>query len=338
MNLLLKLRQRFVYAGLIVSPLLITLIFVFGSLEPGYSNIREMISQLGGFPGSRGFLFNLGVAICGLGLVLFAYYLSYRSESKGIFFSSLLIAVGGLGLFGSALFSCNPGCRNILKEPNLVGTLHNLFTFLSALSLGAAPLAAYVGFRKQPGLRTMSGLSLLMGILTIIPGLIFWASFFTDRNPSWQGLIQRLGLFFPLIWIFIIAVFDLLEDLQFNLDRLAVIQRELQWTQAHQDLDLDQIEEILSDDFQSIKNDGSIHSKTDLLNSYRSGNRYWEIANSSDHMVQVAGKLAILVGRWRGKGINTGIPFDYRARFISIYKKENGSWKLTLERSLEDHR
>jgi hypothetical membrane protein/ketosteroid isomerase-like protein len=329
------LRERFVFAGLIVTPLLISLILVFGSLEPGYSCIRDMISHLGGFPGRKGILFNLGLVFSGLGLLPFAYSLSYRLGPSGSF-SSLLITSGGLGLIGSAVFSCNPGCRNILVEPNLIGNLHSIFFFLSGFSLGAAPLAAFVSYRKQPRLRTMAAISLLVGILANIAGFGFWISFFTTRIFTWEGLLQRLGLFLPLFWIFVAALYYLLQDLRYNQDLQSVIKRELQWAQAHLDLDLAQIEDILSNDFQSFKVNGTQLSKMDLLNSYSSGDRFWEIAHSSDHQVQITGNLAILIGKWQGKGINTGTPFDYTARFISIYQKGNGCWKLILERSQPD--
>ncbi len=112
-----------------------------------------------------------------------------------------------------------------------------------------------------------------------------------------------------------------------------IIERDLEWAQAHKDLDLKLIDDILSADFQQIQGDGSSIGKSELLSSYGSGNRQWIIAESSDHQVQFSGDLAILIGRWWGKGINTGEEFDYSARFISIYHLEGGSWKLIHDRS-----
>lgn len=113
-----------------------------------------------------------------------------------------------------------------------------------------------------------------------------------------------------------------------------VIQRELEWTKAHRDLDLAVIQEILSEDFQSLQPEGSHRGKAELLKSYGSGNRSWEIAESTHHHVLITGELAVLVGRWRGKGVNTGEAFDYQARFFSIYRNEAGVWRMILEYSL----
>ena len=112
-----------------------------------------------------------------------------------------------------------------------------------------------------------------------------------------------------------------------------IIERDLEWAQAHRDLDLKLIEDILSEQYQQIQDNGSSIGKSELLESYGSGNRQWDIAESSGHQVQFSGDLAILIGQWRGKGINTGEEFNYSARFISIYRLENGSWKMIHDQS-----
>jgi len=115
-----------------------------------------------------------------------------------------------------------------------------------------------------------------------------------------------------------------------------VIQRELDWAQAHVDLDLTIIEQILSEEYQQRQTDGTFIGKKELLTSYRSGNRYWEVAESTNHHVQIDKNLAVVIGRWRGVGINTGERFDYRARFLSIYKLENISWRMIFDASMAD--
>lgn len=115
-----------------------------------------------------------------------------------------------------------------------------------------------------------------------------------------------------------------------------VIQRELDWAQAHVDLDLPIIEQILSEEYQQRQSDGTFIGKKELLTSYGSGDRYWEVAESTNHHVQIDKNLAVVIGRWRGIGINTGERFDYRARFLSIYKLENKSWRMILDASIPD--
>jgi ketosteroid isomerase-like protein len=113
-----------------------------------------------------------------------------------------------------------------------------------------------------------------------------------------------------------------------------VINCDLQWTQAQRDLDLGKIEKILSDSYQQIQIDGSRRTKQELLSSYRSGERRWKIAESSDHRVQISGDLGILIGRWRGVGTDTGEHIDYSARYISIYQQEDDNWRMILDISV----
>jgi hypothetical protein len=109
-----------------------------------------------------------------------------------------------------------------------------------------------------------------------------------------------------------------------------VIDCDLRWAQAHRDLDLKIIEEILSEKYQQIQADGSSISKEELLSSYRSGERLWEVSESSDHKVRISGDLAIMIGRWRGVGFNQGERFDNSARFLTIYELVDGIWKMLL--------
>jgi ketosteroid isomerase-like protein len=113
-----------------------------------------------------------------------------------------------------------------------------------------------------------------------------------------------------------------------------VIATERSWVKAHLDLDLDTIASILSDGYRQIQPDGSVIGKEQLLASYRSGERKWEVAESDDYEVRPYGETALLIGRWRGVGENAGERFDYRARFLAVYVLEVGSWKLAADVSI----
>jgi len=65
-----------------------------------------------------------------------------------------------------------------------------------------------------------------------------------------------------------------------QLARDLIIKRDLEWTQAHRDLDLKLIEDILSEGYQQIQDDGSSIGKSELLASNGSGNRQWDLAES----------------------------------------------------------
>jgi ketosteroid isomerase-like protein len=110
-----------------------------------------------------------------------------------------------------------------------------------------------------------------------------------------------------------------------------VIATERRWVNAHLELDLDTLASILSDGYRQIQVDGSVIGKDELIASYGSGGRKWEVAESDEYDVRVYGETAVLIGRWRGVGENVGERFDYRARFLAVYALEGGSWKLVAD-------
>ena len=90
---------------------------------------------------------------------------------------------------------------------------------------------------------------------------------------------------------------------------------------------------MLDEDYVQIRPDGSVIGKHATLESYRSGNRRWDHADSDQYRVTVLGTTAILVGRWTGRGENDGKHFDYTARFMAIYTNRGGKWLLVDDQS-----
>lgn len=109
---------------------------------------------------------------------------------------------------------------------------------------------------------------------------------------------------------------------------------ERRWVEAHRNLDLDSIKDILADDYRQIQSDGRVIGKDELIQSYNSGNRRWEIAESDDYEVRLLGRVALLIGRWRGVGENNGEAFDYAARFLAVYHLDDDDWKLISDVSV----
>jgi ketosteroid isomerase-like protein len=112
-----------------------------------------------------------------------------------------------------------------------------------------------------------------------------------------------------------------------------VIATERRWVQAHRDLDLDALDAIMSDDYRQIRSDGSVIGKSEALASYASLTRRWELAESDEYDLQVHHNVAVLIGRWTGRGENAGELFDYRARFMAIYVRTPDGWKLIADQA-----
>ncbi len=113
-----------------------------------------------------------------------------------------------------------------------------------------------------------------------------------------------------------------------------IISAEQAWVAAHRDLDLEPLENILSDQYRRVQSDGIVIGKEELLNSYRTGLRKWEIAESDQYEIRLLENVALLIGRWQGKGENQGKKFDYSARFLAVYQLDGGHWKLVSDLSI----
>ncbi|MBW1765360.1 MAG: nuclear transport factor 2 family protein [Deltaproteobacteria bacterium] len=117
-------------------------------------------------------------------------------------------------------------------------------------------------------------------------------------------------------------------------DEGELLRTEQAWVQAHMEMDLQVISEILDDEYTQLKSDGKVFGKQELIDDYSTGTRYWEIAMSEPVKVQIMGEVGLLFGKWLGKGENNSQPFDYSTYFLAVYRKRDNKWKLVADASL----
>ena len=194
-------------AGIFVPLLYISMVIILGLLEPGYNQRTMMMSILGGVQGWHGAIFNFGLVLIGSLLIVFGFGLHRNvNQGKGNRLGFILFVFAGIGLMGSSYYYCDVGCVNIIQEPDFRGKMHMLFAFIAGLSLAFAPLPFLFSMKHDPRWKSYSGVTLAAVILSNIPGIVMWIALFTTRLPEWEGIIQRLGLIFPLIWVEAIAI------------------------------------------------------------------------------------------------------------------------------------
>lgn len=114
-----------------------------------------------------------------------------------------------------------------------------------------------------------------------------------------------------------------------------VMDAEKAWLEAHRKLDVNAIERLMHTDYFQIQGNGDVWDKDDALGTYRSGNRGWEWAESDEIDVSMYGLTAVVRGRWRARGVNHGEAFDYAARYVSVWVKEDGRWQMVSDQSTE---
>jgi hypothetical membrane protein len=199
--------QRLLAISGIIAPIFYaSLAITMGLIKTGYSHRTMMMSILGGVGGLRGFVFNIGVTLTGLLLIAFAIGLHRGiSEGRGSKVGPLLIVLAGAGMMGAGIFHCDSGCANVLSR-TFTGIMHTVSAFIAGLCLAISPFVVFPRIRRDRLWGNLKWYTLATGILANIPGLIFWISLATIRIPAWEGLIQRLGLAIPLLWVEVMSI------------------------------------------------------------------------------------------------------------------------------------
>ena len=65
------------------------------------------------------------------------------------------------------------------------------------------------------------------------------------------------------------------------------------------------------------------------------GIRDYNPADFDELNINVYGQSAVVVGRWRAKGVNEGVPFDYAARYVSVWVMDADTWRIVSDQSTE---
>ena len=116
-----------------------------------------------------------------------------------------------------------------------------------------------------------------------------------------------------------------------------VLRAEREWVSALLRLDVPVLERLMASDYVQIDGSGSgrLVDKSEVLASFRSGERNWAEAHSDDHRVHVYGDVAVVVGRWRARGTNAGRTFDYAARYVAVWARHEGEWRMVSDQSTQ---
>ena len=115
-----------------------------------------------------------------------------------------------------------------------------------------------------------------------------------------------------------------------------VLDAEREWLQAHRRLDVSALDGLMAPDYAQIDADGRVVGREEVLASFRSGERHWEEAHSDEHRVRLygdQGDVALVVGRCRARGTSAGRPFDYAARYVAVWVRRDGAWRMVSDQA-----
>lgn len=89
------------------------------------------------------------------------------------------------------------------------------------------------------------------------------------------------------------------------------------------------LKNLLSDDLIYIHSNALTETKTDFMNSVKTGHiTYQSMQTEAQRSIRSYGKTGISNGIVHATGLLNGAPFDIRLRYTAVYNKQKGKWRL----------
>ncbi len=177
---------------------------VAGLFHPGYNHVAQQLSELGAVGAPYAAVWNAAVASFGLLMVGFAFGLHRGiSGSRGSMVGPALVAVSGFAWASQGLFfSCDPGCIPV----SFTGVMHGTVGLVGLSGLFFANIVLWRTLKKDSRWQQYSSYSLLTAVVTFALFLGVNLSFSTLAALGIVGLVQRVLLGIPILWIEVMAI------------------------------------------------------------------------------------------------------------------------------------
>ncbi len=182
-------------------------IFVFGTFDPGYSQIRDTMSKLGTSGSPVSVEISLWWILMGLLMIFFAtgFRMAFNSYSRYTRLASWLIILYGVGEgIGSGLFKAD----RVMNKLTTTGDFHQLLGIIGVSAILLLPLVALKVFPKNklPRFYRFSQIIFICGIVTILLFLTRYTAPDKSFLSLHKGLWQRLFMLNTYIYLSAISV------------------------------------------------------------------------------------------------------------------------------------
>ena len=111
-----------------------------------------------------------------------------------------------------------------------------------------------------------------------------------------------------------------------------VIEFRNRYIEAEENRDIAFLERILADDFFALNPQGKLLDKAGQLENLKRPDRTLKVLNARETHVQfyAGGQVAILTEHVTVDGQDKGRPFGGEYRFLRVFAKQEGEWKVVL--------
>ena len=194
------LRRLGILCGVLGPLLWLSLIVVAGAMRPGFSHVKQYISELAERGSSTETLMRYA-AFEFTGFLYLCFALALMPDFRNSRFYRLaacLIAIDGLGRIGAGIFPCDPGCVGL----SLSQELHHYFATVGFSSGILATIVWGIIFRIQDWPKIFTGYSVGSGI----SALTFLLLMTWSQNPmKTPGLFEHLATLILSLWLLVFA-------------------------------------------------------------------------------------------------------------------------------------
>ncbi len=189
--------------GLTAPVIRLSLILVIGFLQPGYSQTRDYISELGALDAPYAWLMNsLGTIFVGFLLVGFSVAL-WKTFRPGflILIGSMMLGIAGVAFLGVGVFPCDAGC--VLDDPSTTMQRHLQAGTIAMFAQTLAPVTIGVALLVAGRHSTLGWTSVTLGGAAI---LSLFVLFSRDASFPYPGALQKMFQVATDIWVFVSAM------------------------------------------------------------------------------------------------------------------------------------
>jgi hypothetical protein len=199
LNISIKTQRLLILSGTIGPVFFFTILTILGLMWSDYNPVITGMSEIGAIDSPFKDLMNyLGFSLLGIFIIIFSIgFKVYFKKNLQMTIVSILLLIGGIFMFTVGFFPCDPQCIDV----SLIGELHSITSIIPAIIIPAAAMFSAYPISKIWG-KNWGYLSFFLGILSLVSGPIM----FLESLNNFAGLIQRLGIGFSLLWIFIISL------------------------------------------------------------------------------------------------------------------------------------
>jgi len=103
-----------------------------------------------------------------------------------------------------------------------------------------------------------------------------------------------------------------------------------QWAEDAIKGDTVALSRLLTDDLRYVHSNGAIDTKQTLVSAIASGALVYESIDSEDVEVRIIGSAAVLTSTTRLRIKSRGDEHDFQARFLRVYVRDDGAWRLAF--------